>query len=268
MEVGTFASPVAVARALPIDCRQQLTPIRIGHGVHLYLAGAHSAHHELQFARKNRESKHVKLRRMAICAQLAESEQQMVEEQEAMSSSSKCVLVVGATGGVGTTLFAFENFLGPPIRFLQVSLTPTSFVQLTMCRIAFGVNWLTGLWNSGRQEWFGRNWRSTIFVEHIELQLWPCAPWVEESHLQFASKQGKRQVQEVGVLLYSVLDCMIVKLRVLRMFLVKFAVHNLRRAFEPVAMCAMSWEEAFANLAANPGEYGLRAGSRSPFCNG
>lgn len=145
MEVGTFASPVAVARALPIDCRQQLTPIRIGHGVHLYLAGAHSAHHELQFARKNRESKHVKLRRMAICAQLAESEQQMVEEQEAMSSSSKCVLVVGATGGVGTTLFAFENFLGPPIRFLQVSLTPTSFVQLTMCRIAFGVNWLTGL---------------------------------------------------------------------------------------------------------------------------
>lgn len=114
MEVGTFASPVAVARALPIGCRQQSTPIRIGHGVHLYLAGAHSAHYELQFARKNRELKHVKSRRTAICVQLAESEKQMVEEQEAMASSSKCVLVVGATGGVGTTLFAIEIFFLPP----------------------------------------------------------------------------------------------------------------------------------------------------------
>jgi hypothetical protein len=145
MEVGTFASPVAVARALPIACRQQLTPIRIGHGVHLYLAGAHSAHHELQFARKNRELKHVKSRRMAICAQLAESEQQMVEEQDTLASSSKCVLVVGATGGVGTTLFAFENFFSPPSMFLQVSVTPTTFVQLTMYRIAYGVNWFKGL---------------------------------------------------------------------------------------------------------------------------
>lgn len=114
MEVGSFASPVAVARALPIGCRQQVTPIRIGHGVHLYLAGAHSAHHDLQFARKTRGLKLVRSRRMAICAQVAESEQQRVEEQEAMASSSKCVLVVGATGGVGTTLLAFKKFFLAP----------------------------------------------------------------------------------------------------------------------------------------------------------
>jgi len=68
----------------------------------------------------------------------------MVEEQDTLASSSKCVLVVGATGGVGTTLIALEKFFCPPIRFLQVSVTPTSFVQLTMYRIAYGVNWLKG----------------------------------------------------------------------------------------------------------------------------
>lgn len=122
MKVGSHASSIAVCRPLPSGCVQS------SHGRVCTHIAAHDSNQgaslrTLQLSSVQSLQSRVGLvetlkscgirherARGRVCAQLAESKQ--VVEEQPKAASSKCILVVGATGGVGelSTKLYFSNY--------------------------------------------------------------------------------------------------------------------------------------------------------------
>lgn len=113
---------VGIACASPVACRfpTQLTRIKVAVGRRraLQYGIAHSFQSEIQVCGKRLVAKPRVGRGFRVCAQLAADSNQLVEEEpsKGKEGASRCVLVVGANGGVGQLVVAALLDRGLPVK--------------------------------------------------------------------------------------------------------------------------------------------------------
>ncbi|XP_024402564.1 uncharacterized protein At5g02240 [Physcomitrium patens] len=122
MEVGAYASPVANCRTFSLASTRGSAQTgnthhsKVAVGRALQFSSVKLLQSELQVCGRSgiRGVKHVRGSR-GVCAQLADPNQ-LVDGDQSKAAASKCILVVGATGGVGQLVVAALLDRGIPVK--------------------------------------------------------------------------------------------------------------------------------------------------------